>query len=182
MATGEYVRACVHTCFILQACVFQMCITAFEKPRLSREQLLLRESWKRSKRQPSADSGQADRRKSVCKSQNIHTARTQHRKGRGERCCYTPPSFFMSMWVWMCAYVHVCSAPAYMQKAEDNAVWLLETELRFGGNAFTSQTTPLPLLLDLMRESYINKPAFILEKASGLVCGHDWIDAGLAGS
>lgn len=34
MATGEYVHACVtYTCFILQAYVFQMFITAFEKPR-----------------------------------------------------------------------------------------------------------------------------------------------------
>lgn len=192
MATGEYVHACVtYTCFILQAYVFQMFITAFEKPRAAESR-----PW-------AGREDRADRRKSVCRSQGrkARTARTRHRKGRVWDAATPLP---VSLWVcrYGCVHTFTCVPPQHTCRSKRTTCadqfslpswgsWRLSSGLvampsppnyTTAPAAFTSQITPLPLLLDLMQDNYINKPAFISEKASGVVCGHDWIAAGLAGS
>lgn len=79
---------CTYTCFILQACVFQMFITAFEKPRKTLMGAASKGKLKEKQgaaecRQWAGREDRADRRKSVWESQgrNTRTARTQHRKG-----------------------------------------------------------------------------------------------------
>lgn len=103
---------CTYTCFILQAYVFQMFITAFEKPRKTLMGAASKGKLKEKQgaaecRQWAGREDRADRRKSVGESQGAH-AQQELRTGRAGCEMLPLPSQFLYECVGMGVCIRSC--------------------------------------------------------------------------